>query len=76
MSLAGPLYLIMLGGMLILAGAGLAVRAVRPAPPRLSAVMARLERPTRPAAFRSIPRRPPGTGPGCPPPRWPSPSAM
>ena len=37
-----PLYLIVLGGMLILAGAGLAVRAVRPAPPRLSAVMAQL----------------------------------
>ncbi len=42
------LYLIVLGGMLILAGAGLAVRAVRPAPPRLSAVMAQLNaQPTR-----------------------------
>ena len=37
-----PLYLIVLGGMLILAGAGLAVRALRPSPPRLSAVMAQL----------------------------------
>ncbi len=37
-----PLYLIVLGGMLILAGAAVAVRALRPAPPRLSAVMAQL----------------------------------
>jgi len=37
-----PLYLIVLGGMLILAGAGVAVRALRPAPPRLTAVMAQL----------------------------------
>ncbi len=37
-----PLYLIVLGGMLILAGAALAVLALRPAPPRLSAVMVQL----------------------------------
>ena len=44
-----PLYLIVLGGMLILAGAGVAVRAVRPAPPRLTAVMAQLNaQPARP----------------------------
>ncbi len=45
-----PLYLIVLGGMLILAGAGVAVRALRPAPPRLSVVMAQLNaQPSRPA---------------------------
>lgn len=37
-----PLLLIALGGMLLLSAAALAVRAVRPSPPRLSAVMAQL----------------------------------
>jgi tight adherence protein C len=61
MSLASPLYLIVLGGMLILAGAGLAVRAVRPAPPRLSAVMAQLN--AQPARRLSDPTEAPARHP-------------
>ncbi len=54
-----PLYLIVLGGMLILAGAGVAVRALRPAPPRLTAVMAQLNaQPSRPVGGQAhAPRR-------------------
>jgi tight adherence protein C len=37
-----PLYWIVLGGMLVLTGAAVAVRALRPAPPRLSAVIGQL----------------------------------
>ena len=46
-----PLLLIAMGGMLLLSAAALAVRAVRPSPPRLSAVMAQLNaQPSRQAA--------------------------
>jgi len=54
-----PLYLIVLAGMLILAGVAVAVRALRPAPPRLSAVMAQLNaQPSRRLATPvDLPRR-------------------
>lgn len=53
MNLTSPLSLIVLGGMLILSAVGLAVRALRPAPPRLSAVMAQLNaQPSRRLANR------------------------
>jgi len=45
-----PLQLIALGGMLVLAGVAVLFRALRPSPPRLSAVMAQLNaQPTRTA---------------------------
>ncbi len=53
MNLTSPLSLIVLGGMLILSAVGLAVRALRPVPPRLSAVMAQLNaQPSRRLANR------------------------
>jgi len=46
-----PLHLIALGGMLVLAGVAVLFRALRPSPPRLSAVMAQLNaQPARAAA--------------------------
>src|SRR4051794_11197012 len=50
-----PLFLIALGGMLLLSAAALAVSALRPSPPRLSALLAQLNaQPSRRVAEQPV----------------------